>query len=99
MKYILTLMLGLLAAPALACDGELLDQDFRRLASTDEPYREISYGCTVGLRFHGSSKSLPVLEQIAENDIIREVRQEAIQTMKDIRTREQLAAIDTSEDK
>ena len=36
MKKLIAFMLLLLSLPALACDNELLDQDFRRLASTDE---------------------------------------------------------------
>ena len=35
MKYLIVLLTGLLAVPALACDSELLDQNFRRLASED----------------------------------------------------------------
>ena len=36
MKKLIAFMLLLLSLPAMACDNELLDQDFRRLASTDE---------------------------------------------------------------
>ena len=36
MKKLIAFMLLLLSLPAMACDYELLDQDFRRLASTDE---------------------------------------------------------------
>lgn len=36
MKQLIALMLLLLSLPTMACDSELLDQDFRRLASTDE---------------------------------------------------------------
>ena len=36
MKILITFLLLLLSLPAMACDSELLDQDFRRLASTDE---------------------------------------------------------------
>jgi len=36
MKILFALMLLLLSVPAMSCDSELLDQDFRRLASTDE---------------------------------------------------------------
>ena len=36
MKILFALMLTLLGLPAMACDSKLLDQDFRRLASTDE---------------------------------------------------------------
>jgi glutathione peroxidase len=35
MKYLIVLIAGLLAAPAMACDSALLDQNFRRLASED----------------------------------------------------------------
>ena len=35
MKYILTLVISLAALPAVACESELLDQDFRPLASRD----------------------------------------------------------------
>jgi hypothetical protein len=36
MKILLTSLLFLASLPAMACDSDLLDQDFRRLASTDE---------------------------------------------------------------
>ena len=36
MKFILTLALGLAFLPALACNSELLDQDFRPLASKEQ---------------------------------------------------------------
>ena len=36
MKILIIFLLLLLSLPAMACDSELLDQDFRRLASTDE---------------------------------------------------------------
>jgi glutathione peroxidase len=36
MKILTALLLLAAAAPALACEGKLLDQDFRRLASTEE---------------------------------------------------------------
>jgi glutathione peroxidase len=35
MKYLVVLLTGLLAAPAMACDSALLDQNFRKLASED----------------------------------------------------------------
>jgi len=35
MKYLIVLLTSLLAAPAMACDSALLDQEFRRLASED----------------------------------------------------------------
>ena len=36
MKYVITAIAALLSVPALACESTLLDQDFRRLASTEE---------------------------------------------------------------
>ncbi|MFC1696657.1 glutathione peroxidase, partial [Pseudomonadota bacterium] len=36
MKYLLALILSCSSVSAMACDSALLDQDFRRLASTDE---------------------------------------------------------------
>jgi glutathione peroxidase len=36
MRKLLTLMLLISSMPAIACDSSLLDQNFRRLASTDE---------------------------------------------------------------
>ena len=36
MKFLITAIAALLSAPALACESALLDQDFRRLASTEE---------------------------------------------------------------
>jgi len=35
MKYLTVLLIGLMAAPVLACDSDLLNQDFRRLASEE----------------------------------------------------------------
>ena len=34
-KYVITLALALSAAPAMACDSTLLDQDFRKLAADE----------------------------------------------------------------
>ncbi|MBT8048258.1 MAG: glutathione peroxidase [Xanthomonadales bacterium] len=36
MKFLFGLLIGLISMPAIACDSALLDQDFRRLASTEE---------------------------------------------------------------
>lgn len=35
MKYLFVLLTGLIALPALACESDLLDQDFRRLAAKE----------------------------------------------------------------
>ena len=35
MNYLLAALLGIIAAPAMACESALLDQDFRRLASKE----------------------------------------------------------------
>ncbi len=68
-----------------------------KLATDDKSYRDIRYGSTVGLRFLCSAESVPVLKQIARNDIIREVRNEATRAIEDIRIARQLAAVDKNE--
>lgn len=72
--------------------GEQARLGLEKLATADDSYRDVRYGSTVGLRFLGSPKSLPVLEQIAEKDIIREIRNEASQAIDDIRIAQKLAA-------
>jgi len=77
--------------------GERARLALEQLATADSSYRDIRYGSTVGLRFLRSPRSLPVLEQIAENDIIREVRNEASQAIEDIEIAQRLAAISKNE--
>ena len=77
--------------------GEPARLGLEKLATADKSYRDIRYGCTVGLRFLRSGESLPVLERIAENDIIREVRNEAIRAIEDIRIAQRLAATGKNE--
>jgi len=76
--------------------GKLGGQEARAalegLAADPESYRDIRYGSTVGLRFLCSPKSRPVLERIARQDIIREVRQEAEAALREIRLAERLAS-------
>lgn len=72
--------------------GEQARLGLEKLATADNSYRDVRYGSTVGLRFLGSPKSLPVLEQIAENDIIREIRNEASRAIDDIQIAQQLTA-------
>jgi glutathione peroxidase len=56
MKYLLALMLLIPGLPALACDSPLLDQNFRRLASTDEVNLCEAYGGKVLLVVNTASK-------------------------------------------
>ncbi len=77
--------------------GEQARLGLEKLATSDDAYRDIRYGSTVGLRFLGSPESLPVLKQIAEQDIIREVRNEATRAIDDIQIAQQLAAVDSTQ--
>jgi glutathione peroxidase len=56
MKIVLTAMLTLLGFPAIACDSDLLDQDFRRLASTEEVNLCEAYAGKVVLVVNTASK-------------------------------------------
>jgi glutathione peroxidase len=56
MKILLTSLLFLASLPAMACDSDLLDQDFRRLASTDEVNLCESYEGKVLLIVNTASK-------------------------------------------
>jgi hypothetical protein len=46
--------------------------------------RDIRYGSVVGLRFMGTPKSLPVLQRVAESDVIWMIRDEARRAAQDI---------------
>ncbi|NQT16998.1 MAG: HEAT repeat domain-containing protein, partial [Planctomycetes bacterium] len=72
--------------------GEAARQGLETLAADPASYRDIRYGSVVGLRFLGSAKSLSVLEQVAAEDIIREVRMEALAAVEEIQLAEQLAS-------
>ncbi len=74
--------------------GEEARLGLEKLAANEDSYRDVRYGSTVGLRFLASPKSLPVLQQIAEKDIIREIRNEASQAIDDIQIAQQLAAVE-----
>ncbi len=77
--------------------GEQARLALEELATADDSYRDIRYGSTVGLRFLCSAQSLPVLETIAENDIIWEIRHEATQAIQDIEIQRRLAATSKQE--
>ena len=47
-------------------------------------YRDVRLGAVVGLAFIGSGDSVPVLQRVAEEDIVRFIREEARQTIMDI---------------
>ena len=79
--------------------GEPARLALEKAATADKSYRDIRYGSTVGLRFLRSPKSLSVLKQIAENDIIREVRNEATRAIEDIDIAQRLAAAGKHESK
>ena len=56
MKTLFALMLFLISLPTMACESELLDQDFRRLASTEEINLCEVYGGKVLLIVNTASK-------------------------------------------
>ncbi len=56
MKTLLTLLVLMTSLPALACESALLDQDFRRLASTDEVNLCEAYSGKVVLVVNTASK-------------------------------------------
>ena len=56
MKTLITLLSLAVAAPSLACEGKLLDQDFRRLASTEEVNLCETYADKVVLVVNTASK-------------------------------------------
>jgi len=56
MKSLLTLLVMLTSLPAIACDSTLLDQDFRRLASTEEVNLCEAYSGKVVLVVNTASK-------------------------------------------
>ena len=56
MKTLFALMLFLISLPTMACESELLDQDFRRLASTEEINLCEAYGGKVLLIVNTASK-------------------------------------------
>ena len=56
MKILITLLVLMTSLPALACESALLDQDFRRLASTDEVNLCEAYSGKVVLVVNTASK-------------------------------------------
>jgi glutathione peroxidase len=56
MKILITLLVLMTSLPALACDSALLDQDFRRLASTEEVNLCEAYSGKVVLVVNTASK-------------------------------------------
>jgi glutathione peroxidase len=56
MKTVLAVVIGLLSFPALACDSALLDQDFRRLATTEDVNLCEAYAGEVVLVVNTASK-------------------------------------------
>ena len=56
MKILITLLSLAVAAPTLACEGKLLDQEFRRLASTEEVNLCETYADNVVLIVNTASK-------------------------------------------
>jgi len=57
--------------------GDEARLELERLASDPGQYRDIRFGAVVGLGFIGSPASLPVLHQVAQDDIIWRTRMEA----------------------
>ena len=64
--------------------GEEARRALESLAADAQQPRDIRYGAVVGLGFMGSPKSLPALGQVATNDLIWMVRDEARRTVADI---------------
>ena len=56
MKTLLAILISIASLPAFACDSELLDRDFRKLASTDEVNLCKAYGGKVLLVVNTASK-------------------------------------------
>jgi len=83
---------GYLAIALGKLGGEASRLGLETLAADPTSYRDIRYGSVVGLRFLGSPKSVPMLEQVAGVDIIREVRLEALAAVEEIGLAEQLAS-------
>ena len=73
--------------------GEEARRGLEQLAADATAYRDIRYGSVVGLRFLGSPESVPLLEQVADKDIIREIRMEAQAAVREIQLKERLAAV------
>jgi hypothetical protein len=65
--------------------GEDARLTLERYASDAKQPRDVRYGSVVGLRFIGSLKSLPALEQVARDDVIWMVRDEALRNAQAIR--------------
>jgi HEAT repeat protein len=57
--------------------GDEARHELERLACDPDEYRDIRYGAVVGLGFIGAPESLPVLQQVAHDDIIWRIRVEA----------------------
>jgi len=55
-----------------------------RWCSDPDQFRDIRYGSVVGLRFLGSPESLPTLHEVADEDIIWRIREEAKSAIRDI---------------
>ena len=64
--------------------GDEARQAIEPLAADAQQPRDIRYGSVVGLGFIGSPKSLPVLRQVATDDIIWMIRDEARRAAADI---------------
>ena len=72
--------------------GEKAREALEQLALDEKAYRDTRYGAVVGLRFLASPESLPALEKVAGDDIIREIRIEAHSAIRRIELTERLAA-------
>ena len=57
--------------------GDGARRELERFAADAGEYRDIRYGAVVGLGFIGSADSLPVLRQVARDDLVWRIRMEA----------------------
>ena len=71
--------------------GSSARQALEQLATDAKQPRDVRYSSVVGLRFIGSSKSLPALERAANDDIVWMVRDEARRTANSIQIVQQEA--------
>ena len=72
--------------------GHEAREALEQLALDEKTYRDTRYGAVVGLRFLASPESLPALEKVARDDIIREIRMEAHSAIRQIELTGRLAA-------
>ena len=65
--------------------GEPARAALEKLAGDPASFRDIRYGAVIGLKFLGSPKSIPLLQRVAEQDIIWAIQREAEEAITEIR--------------